>query len=101
MTIQGVVGAVLTPHILGAMILAGAAYGLTFLWALNVRDQVRLYLVALVPGLVFLSLMLALRAAGGVLSPVYPVLLVDWMVFAHAGFAAVLARRWLIQRRRR
>lgn len=92
--------AVLSPGFLAAMAIAGVGYGATLLWQLNIREPVRLYLAAVVPGLAFLACVFLLRIAGGGLAIwLYPLLVLDWLVFANAAVAAVhLRRRW---RRRR
>ena len=100
MTLEAIVATVLSPIFILSMILSGVGYGMLFLWSLNAHDDVRLYLLTVVPGLAFLGLMFALRGVtAGILSPVYLILIIDWMVFSHAAYVAVHTRRWLVRRR--
>jgi hypothetical protein len=93
------VRAVLSPHFVGTMIVAGLGYGY-FLWALNVRDSVRLYGMAVVPGLAFLSFVFLSRLAGqGNAIALYPLLMVDWLIFSNTAFVSVVIRRHLARRR--
>ena len=90
---------VLNPGVLVVMVLAGAGYGWTFLWAVDIRDCVRLYLVAVVPGIAFFAALYAIRVFQGTSGNLYPLLAVDWMVFANIAFLTVLGRRWMRRRR--
>jgi len=99
MTLRSVLALLATPSVIVGLVLAGAGYGLTFLWSVDVRDPVRLYGIAVVPGLAFLALLFGLRLAAGVASPVYPVLIADWLLFANVAFGAVIARRRFVRRR--
>lgn len=94
MSVEEIVGRLLNPGVILTLIAAGAAgYGL-FLWALNVQPLGRLYAVAIVPGFIFGMTILTVRALQSeMLAPVYAVLVIDWLIFAHAGFVAVLIER--------
>lgn len=94
--------AVLSPHFVATMAGAGVGYGALFLWSLNVRDAVRLYLISVVPGLAFLSFVFLSRLAGGGNAiALYPLLMVDWMIFANTAVLTVYVRRQMARRRRR
>lgn len=94
--------AVLSPHFVTSMVVAGVAYGGLFLWSLNIREYVRLYLSAVVPGLAFLSLVFVSRfAVGGSAIALYPLLMLDWLIFANAAFITVVVRRRWRRRMRR
>jgi len=101
MTLENVLALLATPGVLVGIILAAIGYGLTFLWSVDVRDPVRLYGISVVPGMAFLALLFGLRLASGVASPVYAVLIADWLIFANVGYVSVLVRRRLARRRRR
>ncbi len=84
----------LNPGVVLTMLATGIAYG-HFLWALNVQPATRLYAISVIPGAIFVLTILAIRSLQGVTSLVYATLFIDWLIFAHAGFFAVLvARRW-------
>jgi len=84
----------LNPGIQVSMVLSGVAYGWIFLWALNIRDCVRLWLVAVVPGLLFQLLVFAIRwIQAGSAAEFYLYLAIDWLVFANVAYLTVLARR--------
>ena len=83
----------LNPGVLAGMVVAGAFYGGLFLWALDIRDSVRLYAVAVIPGLAFLGLIFGIRLWQGVNTTVYTAMSVDWLVFANVAFVSVLVRR--------
>jgi len=85
----------LNPALLAGMVIAGIAYGALFLWAVNARDTVRLYAIAVVPGLVFLSLILGIRGGQGVVTTAYQLLIINWLLFSNVAFVAVLVRRRL------
>ena len=87
------VGRLLHPAVIASVVIAGAAYGWLFLWALDLRSAVRLYGIAVVPGLVFLPAILLVRAGQGVDTTVYELLIVNWLLFGHAAYAAVVLRR--------
>jgi hypothetical protein len=92
----------LNPIFLGMMVAAGIAYGAIFLWAVNIRDCVRLYMIAVVPGIAFLVVVAGVRLFQGATSAgLYSALVLDWMIFANAGFWTVIARRWILGRMRR
>jgi len=83
----------LNPTMLSGMVIAGIFYGTLFLWALDIRDMVRLYGVAVAPGLVFLALVLGIRAGQGINTTAYQLLMINWLLFANVAFVAVLIRR--------
>jgi hypothetical protein len=85
----------LNPTMLVAMMIAGIVYGLVFLWALNIRDSVRLYAIAVGPGLVFLSLVLGVRAAQGINTTAYQLIIVNWLLFSNVAFVALIVSRRL------
>lgn len=89
-----IVGRTLNPGVILTMVVAGIAYG-HFLWALELRPLARLYAASVGPGAIYLLTILVIRSLQGVTSLVYVTLIIDWLIFAHAGFFAVLgARRW-------
>jgi hypothetical protein len=94
-----VVGRLLNPGVILTLVASGLAYG-HFLWALNVQPTARLYAIAVVPGAVFTLTILLIRSLQGVTSVLYALLILDWMIFAHAGFFAVMAERRRRARRR-
>lgn len=84
----------LNPTVLLTMVLAGIAYA-WLLWALHIRPRINLWATAVVPGVVFLATIWAIRAAQGVAALTYIALLVDWLIFSVTGVLTVLvARRW-------
>lgn len=87
-----IVSRMFNPGVILTMVVAGLAYGY-FLWTLNIQPVARLYAIAVVPGFVFGVTILCIRAIQGVPSVIWVLLLIDWLIFAHAGFLAVLARR--------
>jgi hypothetical protein len=91
--------AVLSLHFIATMALAGAVgYG-AVLWQLNLRDPVRLYVATVVPGLAFLAFVFLSRwAGGGQAIALYPLLMIDWLIFANSAYAAVIVRRHLRRR---
>lgn len=99
MTLPRILEIIASPAVLAGLTVAGIGYGVAFLWSVNVRDCVRLYAIAVVPGLAFLSLLFGLRLVAGAVSPVYPVLIADWLIFSNVAYVSVLARRSIARRR--
>jgi hypothetical protein len=92
---ENVAERLLNPGVLASVIGAGVAYGVLFLWSLNIRPNINLFLTAVAPGAVFLAMIWSIRAMQGVASTTYVALLVDWFLFAIAAFVSVLVvRRW-------
>jgi hypothetical protein len=99
-SVDDVIKRLLNPAIIATVLMAGLVYGGWFLWALDARPNARLYAAAVVPGVVFLAVVWSIRGfQSAVFSTVYVALLVLWLVFAHAAFAAVLFRRWYRRQR--
>ena len=94
MTVDDVAHRLLNPVVLGTMLVAGVAYG-WLLWSLNIRPHFRLWAAATFPGLIFLAVVWSIRASQGVSSLTYIALGVDWLLFANAGYLAVLVHRWM------
>lgn len=88
----------LNPGVVLTMFASGVAYGFWFLWAVNIRDTVRLWSASVVPGIIFLSIITAVRFVQGTAATVYIYLMVDWIIFSNAAFVSVLARRWWTRR---
>ena len=89
-----ILGRTLNPGVILTMILTGIAYG-HFLWALELRPVARLYAAAVIPGAIFVLTILDHPLAPGNHVARLRALFIDWLIFAHSGFAAVLvARRW-------
>lgn len=84
-----IAGRLLNPGVILTMIVAGVAYG-RLLWAVNLRPNSTLWMIAAAPGAIFLMTAWTIRAMQGVPSVVWVVLLLDWLLFAHAGVLAVL-----------
>ncbi len=87
-----VLGRLLNPGVILTLVASGVAFG-HFLWALNVQPTARLYAIAVIPGAIFVLTILVIRSLQGVTSLVYATLFLDWLIFAHAGFFAVLVAR--------
>ena len=91
---ENIADRLLNPIVVLTMIGAGVAYG-WFLWSLYIRPASRLWLTALVPGIVFLGVIWTIRAAQGVASLTYVALIADWFIFAVSGVVTVLVwRAW-------
>lgn len=89
---------IFNPAIILTMIGSGIAYGYWLLWAINIRDVVRLWGGAVMPGVVFLLIITAVRFLQGTTATVYLYLTLDWLFFSNAAFLTVLARRWWTRR---
>lgn len=84
----------LNPGVIASMIGAGIAYA-WLLWALHIRPNLNLFVVAVVPGSLFLVVIWSIRAMQGVPAATYVAMLADWLIFANAAFVTVIvARRW-------
>jgi hypothetical protein len=94
MSVDNIAERLLNPGVLVSMIGAGIAYG-WFLWSLNIRPNVNLWLSAIAPGAMFLLVVWSIRAMQGVASGTYIALLVDWLIFSVAGVVTVCSgRHW-------
>jgi hypothetical protein len=89
---ENIVDRLLNPGVVITMVGAGLAYG-WFLWALNIRPNLNLFMVAVAPGATFLIVIWSIRATQGVASATYVALMVDWLIFSCVGVAAVLVAR--------
>jgi glucan phosphoethanolaminetransferase (alkaline phosphatase superfamily) len=87
-------GRLLNVGVIISMIGAGLAYG-WFLWSLNIRPNLSLFLTAIAPGATFLCVVWSIRAMQGVASAIYAAMLIDWLIFSCTGVLAVLAARRL------
>jgi uncharacterized YccA/Bax inhibitor family protein len=90
--VDDIISRTLNPGVILTMIVTGIAYG-HFLWALNVQPASRLYAIAIVPGAIFVLTILVIRSIQGTPSLIYATLFIDWLIFAHSGFFAVLVER--------
>lgn len=86
-------GRVFNIDIVLVMIAAGLAYS-RLLWSLNLRPGMTLVVVGIAPGAIYIATVWAIRALQGTPSLIYVGLLLDWLVFAVVGVAAVLVARW-------
>lgn len=90
-----VAGHLLNPGVLLTLALAGVAYG-AFLWMLRIYPALTLWVAATAPGAIFLATIWVIRVVQATPSIVWPVLLVDWFIYAGIGVLTVLAgRRWM------
>jgi hypothetical protein len=93
-TVDSIADRLLNAGVIVSMIGAGIAYA-WLLWALNIRPNLNLFVVAMAPGALFLVVIWSIRAMQGVAAGTYVAMLVDWAIFAGSGFLTVLiARRW-------
>lgn len=92
------VGRFANPGVFATMLAAGLIYG-HMLWAFNIRPNLVLYAVAVIPGATFLITVWTIRAVQGTPSAIWFLLLLDWAIFAHTGFFSVLVTRWARRRR--
>jgi hypothetical protein len=93
-------GRLLNPAVIVTLVAAGISYGWV-LWELDLRLAFRLWAAATFPGILFLIVIGVIRLAQGSTSVLYPVLAVDWLIFAQAGVLTVLLRRRWHGRRNR
>lgn len=99
MPMPDVADRVLNPAIILTMMLSGVAYGWWFLWAINIRDGVRLWAAAVMPGVVFFLIITAVRYAQGTAASLYLLVLVDWLAFSNVACLTAFARRRLNRRK--
>lgn len=85
-------GRVFSVEIALVMVAAGLAYS-RLLWSLNLRPSMTLVVVGIAPGAIYLATVWAIRAIQGTPSLIYVGLLLDWLIFASTGVAAVLIAR--------
>jgi hypothetical protein len=91
--VDNIVERLLNPGVVVSMVVAGIVYGLTFLWSLNIRPNLNLWLTAVAPGVIFLLMIWSIRAMQGVASGTYIALLADWLIFSGAAVVSVLVVR--------
>jgi len=93
-SVDNIVERLLNPGVIVSMVLSGVAYG-WFLWSLNIRPNLNLWVTAVAPGAIFLFVIWSIRAMQGVASATYIALLTDWLIFSVTGVVTVcVARRW-------
>jgi hypothetical protein len=85
------------PSVLVTIIVAGFAYGWLFLGAFSATRFGRLWMLTAGPGVIFIAVVWTIRWVNGAESVIYPVLLLDWVIFGSAG--AISA--WLRHRRQK
>jgi hypothetical protein len=90
----------LSPSVVLTLIVAGILYG-RVLWAIDMREPFRMWAATALPGSIFIAVVGTIRGAQGSPTTLYPVLFVDWIIFANAGvFAVLMVRRWRARRQR-
>jgi hypothetical protein len=97
-TVEDVASRLLNPAVIVTMIGSGIAYG-WFLWSLHARPHARLWATGVMPGLVFVAVIWAIRAAQGVVALTYLALIIDWLIFSVTGVLTVLIARRIRRRR--
>jgi uncharacterized membrane protein len=83
----------MNPAVLATLVLTGFAYGWLFLGTFMPRSLGRLWAVVTLPGAIFIVVIWTIRFMSGAISVIYPVLLLDWFLFAGVGIVAVALRR--------
>jgi hypothetical protein len=83
----------MNPAVLATLSLTGFVCGWVFLGAFLPRSLGRLWAVVALPPAIFICTVWIIRYMSGAISVLYPVLLLDWFLFAGVGIVAVALRR--------